>query len=335
MAAGRPHQQGDHRVLRAAGHRRHAAALPRGHADRLGGRVSEHRVDCRRHAGGGAQRLPARESVPAGVGDVPARHGHLRGARVRPAAEAVHHRVRGADRLGAGDAVALGGTGLSLRRPAQRERAHRPGREELAGGAGGVAYRRAPPDDVRTRDRPPSPARIQPARWPDRPLQPHALPRSLRAPAVAVAQFAAADLAADDRSGPLQAHQRHLRPPGRRRLPALYVEHAGRDAAPARRTAGALRRRGVHRRPARHGPGRGQRGGRGTAPGTARAAVPQRRTGDRGVRQHRRALRRPGSARQPGIRTAGGGPGAVHRQGRRAGLRADVVRDFYCVVGAT
>ena len=37
-------------------------------------------------------------------------------------------------------------------------------------------------------------------------------------------------------------------------------------SCPARSIAGTLRRRGVHRRPARHGPRKGQRGGRGTPP---------------------------------------------------------------------
>ena len=55
----------------------------------------------------------------------------------------------------------------------------------------------------------------------------------------------------------LQALQRHLRPPGRRRVPRARGPGHGRDAQPPRRPRGALRGRGVHR-PARRHRGRGR-----------------------------------------------------------------------------
>ena len=50
----------------------------------------------------------------------------------------------------------------------------------------------------------------------------------------------------------LQALQRHLRPPGRRRVPRARGPGHGGDAQPPRRPRGPLRGRGVHRPPRRH-----------------------------------------------------------------------------------
>ena len=76
-------------------------------------------------------------------------------------------------------------------------------------------------------------------------------------------------LAGDDGHRPLQAPERHVRPPGRRRRPAPRRPRDRRHDAPLRRRR-PLRRRGVRGRPAAHRARRRRDDRRATAPGRRR-----------------------------------------------------------------
>ena len=125
-----------------------------------------------------------------------------------------------------------------------------------------------------------------------------------------------AGVAADDRPGSLQADQRPLWPPGRRRLPAMGSA-AHRPGAALLRilVAGALRRRGVRGRPAQSRFAHGGYRGRSGAQETDRGAVHLGAAPDPHLGEHRRAYGRSEQALRYRCRAPGRRSGPVQRQG--------------------
>ena len=231
--------------------RRGGRAVRRADARRRVDRARDRRPDHAGHEG----RRAARDRRPPAAGDDedPAdRPGRPRRGdrRDQPRApEPVHRQAVGRDRAAARRREPAAPVPARPREPAADRVAvgEEPGAardEPRARGQDPRAHARA-----RRGQRAARPARRH--RRPHRPLQPPPLPRAAHARGRAQPAQRPAAVAAHARRRPLQAVQRHVRPPGRRRGAAPARARARRHA-PRQRRRRALRRRGVRGDPRRH-----------------------------------------------------------------------------------